>query len=250
MDPNMNMATPGPMPQPQPAPQPQPISQPIPQPMSQPNPMANPTLPPSAPSADKGDKTFKIATIIVSVIALAGIGFGVYGMLQSTQKDTDITSLKTQVQNLNTALAAANDNTPDNTTPDDTTTEDTQDYIYVGEWGIKIKIPENLKNVSYEVSNYDNDDSAGTNLCVTGATTGHGDQKPSFIKYVLSESAFVCVTKLTKATENDERLSGMVDKYVIQGPQAITGDGTDADWEVESVNAIKEMLSTDNFTKI
>ena len=138
MDPNTNMAAPGPMSQPQPTP------------------MTNPTFPPSTPSADKGDKPFKIATIIASVIALAGIGFGAYGMIKNSQKDTDISNLKTQVQNLNNAPAAANDNTLDNTTPDDTaTTENTQDYIYISDWGIKIKKPENYVNLinSYKFYN-------------------------------------------------------------------------------------------------
>ena len=39
-------------------------------------------------------------------------------------------------------------------------------------------------------------------------------------------------------------------EFYIQGPQAIVGDGTDSDWEEESVQAIKDMLSEDNRTSI
>ena len=41
----------------------------------------------------------KIATAIASVIAVCGIGFGVYGMVQSSQKDNQISDLKVQIKN-------------------------------------------------------------------------------------------------------------------------------------------------------
>lgn len=41
----------------------------------------------------------KIATAIASVIAVCGIGFGIYGMIQSSQKDNQISNLKVQIKN-------------------------------------------------------------------------------------------------------------------------------------------------------
>ena len=43
-------------------------------------------------------KGLKIATVIASVIAVCGIGFGVYGMVQSSQKDSQISDLKVQIE--------------------------------------------------------------------------------------------------------------------------------------------------------
>ena len=39
----------------------------------------------------------KIATVFACVVAVCGIGFGIYGMMQSTQKDSQISDLKAQV---------------------------------------------------------------------------------------------------------------------------------------------------------
>ncbi len=45
----------------------------------------------------------KIATIIASIIAVCGIGFGVYGMMQGFKKDGQISDLKIQIKNLEKA---------------------------------------------------------------------------------------------------------------------------------------------------
>lgn len=39
----------------------------------------------------------KIATAIACVVAVCGVGFGVYGMIQSSQKDSQISDLKVEV---------------------------------------------------------------------------------------------------------------------------------------------------------
>lgn len=44
-------------------------------------------------------KGWKIATIIVSIIAICGIGFGVYGIMQSLQKNNQISDLESQIEN-------------------------------------------------------------------------------------------------------------------------------------------------------
>ena len=44
-------------------------------------------------------KGLKIAIIVTSILAVCGIGFGVYGMMQSMKKDSQISDLKVQVKN-------------------------------------------------------------------------------------------------------------------------------------------------------
>ena len=46
-------------------------------------------------------KGWRIATAIASIVAVCGIGFGVYGMIQSSQKDNQISDLKVQVEDSN-----------------------------------------------------------------------------------------------------------------------------------------------------
>ncbi|MBR2830749.1 hypothetical protein IKE83_00075, partial [Candidatus Saccharibacteria bacterium] len=47
----------------------------------------------------KSGNGLKIATAIACIVAVCGIGFGVYGMFQSLQKDSQISDLKVQVEN-------------------------------------------------------------------------------------------------------------------------------------------------------
>ena len=49
---------------------------------------------PTVDNKQKGGNGLKIATAIACVVAVCGIGFGVYGMVQSSQKDTEIARLK------------------------------------------------------------------------------------------------------------------------------------------------------------
>jgi len=53
------------------------------------------------PVVEKGQKNgngLKIATAVACVVAVCGIGFGIYGMMQSTQKDRQISDLKVQIK--------------------------------------------------------------------------------------------------------------------------------------------------------
>ena len=47
----------------------------------------------------KNGNGLKITTMIACVVAVCGIGFGVYSMVQSSQKDNQISDLKVQVEN-------------------------------------------------------------------------------------------------------------------------------------------------------
>ena len=52
---------------------------------------------PVTPTMDDKQKSgngLKIATVIACIMAVCGIGFGAYGMMQSSQKDSQISDLK------------------------------------------------------------------------------------------------------------------------------------------------------------
>ena len=191
-----------------------------------------------------GKKTgWVLAVVLLLIIAAGGVGFGVWAMMDSNaQKDalnSQISTLKKQNSELQSDL--------------DNSDVDTADYIYVGEWGLKFKIPENLTNVSYRVHNWDEANSAGTGLCVSGATTGHGDSAPTFLNPSAenyNNYLRVCLNKNTRSTSEEEggfmNETVPADQFYIVGPQAIIGDGTDSDWETESADAIRIMLEDEN----
>ena len=97
----------------------------------------------------KGGNGLKITTVIACVVAVCGIGFGVYGMMQSSEKDSQISNLKSQISTLNDKPSLMEDATNNTSVVND----DSKDYIYVGEWGIKIKIPDGLEYVDYSFEN-------------------------------------------------------------------------------------------------
>lgn len=94
-----------------------------------------------------------IVSLVASILAICGIGFGIYGIFTSSQKDSQISDLKTQVEDSNDRIASLETEKDNATKSNDTTAtasgpaitnEKTEDYIYIGEWGVKIKVPESL----------------------------------------------------------------------------------------------------------
>lgn len=117
---------------------------------------------PAMESSQQGGGGFKIATVVASIIAICGIGFGVYGMMQSSNKDGQISDLKVQIANSDGTVTTIETPKVETTTNDGTVVTITdsaakdvnaEDYIYVGEWGLKIKKPENLVYTDYKFDN-------------------------------------------------------------------------------------------------
>lgn len=114
--------------------------------------------------ADKKLNGMKYGMIACAVLAVAGVGFGVYGMLRkpeekATQNATadaeakaELTDLKQKysvLQNYVKELEASGAEVPEeaksasnSNTPVFTTDGDVDKYIYLGEWGVKIKKPQ------------------------------------------------------------------------------------------------------------
>ena len=104
----------------------------------------------------KSGNGLKIATVIACVVAVCGIGFGVYGMMQSSQKDNQISDLKNEINILNDKLSLEDDNNDviDEIIDDPSVANNnSKDYVYIGEWGLKLKLPEGLHEVSYKIQN-------------------------------------------------------------------------------------------------
>lgn len=111
---------------------------------------------PTVDNKQKSGKGLKIATAIACIVAVCGIGFGVYGMVQSSQKDNQISDLKNEINILNGKLSLedGNNGASDEIIDDPSVANNnSKDYIYIGEWGLKLKLPEGLHEVSYNIQN-------------------------------------------------------------------------------------------------
>lgn len=111
-----------------------------------------PNAPVATPLSDnnkQGDgKGLKIATIVASVVAVCGIGFGVYGAVELNGKantindyKNQVSALQNQVSNLQAQLASDMENDVAISEEDTNTCKIVDGYLYIEEWGYKIKIP-------------------------------------------------------------------------------------------------------------
>ena len=118
---------------------------------------------PTVDNKQKGGNGLKIATAIACIVAVCGIGFGVYGMMQSSQKDSQISDLKVQIEKTDGTVTTIEAPEIETTTNDGTTVTITDTaivsggpyiengYFYVPEWGLKFSIPSDLANYGYSV---------------------------------------------------------------------------------------------------
>lgn len=159
--------------------------------------------------------------IILVVIALAGVGFGIFGMVKNSQANQKADALNNELVQKDTALkqieekigaqieveteaSTATEAEKDNVIAK-VSVSAARDYVYIGEWGIKIKISENLHSVSYVFS--------GNALYVSGVVCGDGrcQYYPTFMENALNEgSGLGCIGRYSRSEAGSEVIVGEV----------------------------------------
>ena len=183
--------------------------------------------------------------IVLIILAVAGIGFGGFELWQNMQKNTEIDSYKNQIALKDEEISKLNlqKTESDNPTISPEQQPSSNDYIYVGEWGVKIKIPENLKGISYIYDNHSH-----LSLCVNGIANG-GQYAPEFADIYKNVDGLGCITQYASGELAEEQKQGASfsngDLYLIYShPQAVYSiDKDEQNWEAESANLIQEMLT-------
>ena len=205
-----------------------------------------------------------IGMVCMAILAVGGIGFGVYGMLQSSQKDNQISDLKVQIKGSDGTITTIETPEIEATKEDGTTVvindsviknENTKDYIYVGEWGLKIKIPEELTVTGYEYNALD----GYTSIGIAGATE-NGQYLPEFADaskhgYMISLgyiSRYPKGVEMPLASTPSFVFSDEQYDYYYSHPQSvISTNENEVHWELDSVDVIEQMLMDENnYSKI
>lgn len=104
----------------------------------------------------KGGNGMMIGMILAIILAIGGIGFGAWAMMDGNQQKEELNSQISSLKKQNNGLMEKAEDTCATTeeiTDNTANTGNTKDYIYVGEWGLKVKLPSELKQVVYEVRN-------------------------------------------------------------------------------------------------
>ena len=122
---------------------------------------------PMTPVVDNKQKSgngLKIATVTACVVAVCGIGFGVYGMMQSSNEDNQISDLKVQIKEDDGTITTIETPEIETTTNNGTTVTITDiakvvggpyienGYFYVPYWGVKYKLSDELTDYGYAVN--------------------------------------------------------------------------------------------------
>lgn len=203
--------------------------------------------------------------ILLAILAAGGIGFGVWAMMdgnsRAQKKDEQISQLQSQLAEKSEVVVEDDTTVVDDDEGGDSTTNtsvaNTTDYIYVGEWGLKIKIPDSLSTVSYRFSH----EAGFTKVTVWGVDCS-GGRCQFFPNYAnVNENAYGMgsITRYPKGTTFNEASSPTLvfsdesyDYYQYHPQMIYTTDNPsdEAQWEMDGINIINDMLSNpDNYSK-
>lgn len=180
--------------------------------------------------------------VILAILAVGGIAFGAFTFISSNSK----------IAELNETISEQESTIKNSTTlaTTDTNGDHTSNYIYIGEWGIKIKIPEDLSWVGYTFTPSNNTSS----IAVYGAK-GQFDTRPDFLSSLESTAGYGFIIRAPAGYGSEGGLRVLsidgYDYYYELLHQANTDDTTDAALEAESKELVKTMLTTaENYSSI
>ena len=224
-----------------------------------PTPMATPASTPMNPGSDivfkdkpKKNKGMLIGMVALALLAAGGIGFGIWAYLSGNQK---VASLNNQISDLQNQLAEQEQESEEIIIDEDTGSEiNTADYIYVGEWGLKIKIPNELKMASYALQHYKYDNQEDVSSIVVSGVIGDINSLPDYAN-IEKCGGLGSIGRLKKGTETLEgNLVFSDDNYDYQysHPQATCSiDASEQASEAEVTNLIQNILTdANNYSKI
>lgn len=205
----------------------------------------------------------------VAILAVAGLIFGVYGINANVASQRKIEELEKQITEKDELIAKygaqlgqivndsnkpgynddKNDNKNDNDKNPDNITVASKDYIYVGEWGIKLKIPKELKVLAYQ---YITEGMSTYETMVFWGVPTDTVEIPEFAKIDKNMSSLGALSRISKAEYDlNSNLGQKVyedDSYVYlySHPQAVfSTDEQEQATEQRAVDLIETMLTKD-----
>ncbi len=205
---------------------------------------------------DKPKKSKGMIVLVIFLILLAagGAGFGAWAYLSGNQQQEQLNSRINELNQQNNELQEKLNNASATTDGNSTEIINTEGFIYVGKWGVKFKIPNQLQRVQYEFTNTNHSGFKfeTDSLCVSGQS------KEGMYEFNnLNDGAYICISKNYgegAGIENDNLPSSLIHpegEYFIQNPQAVYSlDDESKAVELESLELIKNMLSEENMSKI
>ncbi len=169
------------------------------------------SVPMGAP-VKKSGKGMLYGMIVFMILAIGGIGFGAWAMMDgNTQKanlEKQISDLRAQNNLLQEQIAEGSGSSDDD--GGNTSAINPEDYIYVGEWGIKIKKPDNLEYVDYSFENAISDgnneyseDYSAVSFVGIAAGSNKTDAKELLRQAFMNRCSMAGITRVSKENRDD-----------------------------------------------
>lgn len=221
-------------------------------------------LPASAQKVIK--KNSQWIAIGCGVVALVAIIFGVIQLILNLQTQNEMEVLRVELEEkaaLVTKYAAQlgldvsqsnNPNLKPGTTPSENKYIASKNYIYIGEWGVKIRISTKLNQVSYVFKNIYLDSNTASEpqayqaVCVYGVPSTFAEAYTPTFADPSQNSYLGCLSRFDTEIQAATSVGEIEDYYYYYtGPQAVTSlDLEEQTLEVETVKLIKQMLTNKN----
>ena len=213
-----------------------------------------PTMQPVNPkkelTAEQMTKRFMILSIILGVLAIIGIGLGIFGLIDASNTRDN---LETATKSLNNMTAIINKVSED-TGKTIRTVADVPDYtpltnyLYLPEWNIKIKLDARLQNLSFTL-----DEKYRPEICFTGHEANLS-YFPPFADIAKNPTGMGCLMRVkTSEGQSDENgysfgteiyTYGEYNYFYRRDPNFVFSDNdTEKGLEATAVELIKNMLT-------
>lgn len=195
-------------------------------------------------------KLFKTLSIVFGALAFVGIVLGIWSLVSNISTSGKLAAAQADLDNKNAIIAKIEADTgavitsPDNVPAYKAIT----DTIYIPEWGISFKIPEDLENVSYTV-----DQKYRPQICFTAHKTGI-KYFPAFADIDQNTATLGCVTRVATYEGDSDKDTGATFgqkiytygdyNYFYTAPNAhFSQDASEQGLEDTAVQIIKNMVS-------
>ncbi len=175
------------------------------------NPNMNPMQPipqqpvaPAQQTPEQKAKLYMTLSAIFGALAFIGIILGIWSLVSNISTSNKLKAAQTDLANANTIIAKVEEetgtviNSPDNVPAYTPITGN----IYIDEWGIKFKIPDDLTDISYTV-----DAKYRPQVCFTGYKTGM-KYFPGFADIDQNTKSLGCITRVASYEGDSDKDSG------------------------------------------
>ena len=156
---------------------------------------------------DKQVRKFSTLSVIFGILTAVFTILAVVGLVFALNSQTEITKLNKQVDEQAKIIKAVEETTgvsPINSPEDVPVYKATTGYIYISEWNIKIRIPDNLENVSYILNNINFHQS----ICFNAAQK-NVQYFPDFANIGLNPGRMGCLTRIKTAEGEFDPTTGI-----------------------------------------